>query len=194
MRLKERILHESLKLFSLKGFNATSIQDILEAAGTSKGGLYNHFKSKEDLFMQSLDEARKIWRDQNLMGLDRIRNPIDKIIKLLENFRDLYLKDAKNFPGGCVFITFAVELSDHHPHLAQEVGKGFDGLKRMIKRLLEEGKASDRLKMEVDSVRVTEILFLGILGASITYLMDKSSENLQTSMGALIEFIENLKS
>jgi len=43
-------------------------------------------------------------------------------------------------------------------------------------------------------VRVTEILFLGILGASITYLMDKSSENLQTSMGALIEFIENLKS
>jgi AcrR family transcriptional regulator len=56
--LKERIIHESLRLFSLKGFLSTSITDILEAADTSKGGFYNHFASKEDLFFQVLDEAR----------------------------------------------------------------------------------------------------------------------------------------
>jgi AcrR family transcriptional regulator len=50
MKLKEKIIHESLKLFSLKGFLGTSIHDILEAADTSKGGFYNHFSSKEDLF------------------------------------------------------------------------------------------------------------------------------------------------
>ena len=50
MNLKEKIIHESLKLFSLKGFLGTSIHDILEAADTSKGGFYNHFASKEDLF------------------------------------------------------------------------------------------------------------------------------------------------
>ena len=50
MILKEKIIHESLKLFSLKGFTSTSIQDILAAANTSKGGFYNHFSSKEDLF------------------------------------------------------------------------------------------------------------------------------------------------
>lgn len=193
MYRKEQIIHESLKLFSLKGFQATSIQDILEKAGISKGGLYNHFKSKEDLFMQVLDKARKIWRDRNLRGLDQIENPIDKIICFLRNFQELYLKDTDNFPGGCVFLTFAVELSDHHPHLAQEVGKGFDGLKRMIKRLLEEGKASGSLKLEVDCACVTEILFLGILGASITYIMDKSAADLQISMDALIEYTENLK-
>ena len=58
MTLKETIIHESLKLFSLKGFLSTSIHDILVAAETSKGGLYNHFRSKEDLFLAVLQEGR----------------------------------------------------------------------------------------------------------------------------------------
>ena len=50
LSLKDRIIHEALRQFSSKGFMSTSISDILESVGTSKGGLYNHFKSKEDLF------------------------------------------------------------------------------------------------------------------------------------------------
>ena len=97
-----------MKLFSLNGFLSTSIQDILSAANTSKGGFYNHFISKEDLFFQVLDEGRKIWRKRNLCGIDEIKDPIDKIIRLLENYKNRYLLDAENFPGGCIFIMFAV--------------------------------------------------------------------------------------
>jgi TetR/AcrR family transcriptional regulator, transcriptional repressor for nem operon len=46
----ERILDISSKLFIEKGYEQTSIQDILEALNLSKGGLYHHFKSKEDIF------------------------------------------------------------------------------------------------------------------------------------------------
>ena len=78
MILKEKIIHESLRLFSLKGFTSTSIQDILAAANTSKGGFYNHFSSKEDLFYQVLDEARKIWRERNLSGLKQAESSLEK--------------------------------------------------------------------------------------------------------------------
>ncbi len=71
MELKEKIIHESLKLFSLKGFLSTSIHDILEASNTSKGGFYNHFESKEELFFAVLKEAQKIWREKNLEKLQR---------------------------------------------------------------------------------------------------------------------------
>ncbi len=74
MDLREKIIQESLKLFSLKGFLSTSIQDVLEAAGTSKGGLYNHFVSKEGLFFAVLRVAQEIWRQRTLEGLDRIEN------------------------------------------------------------------------------------------------------------------------
>ena len=193
MNLKEKIIHESLKLFSLKGFLGTSIHDILEAADTSKGGFYNHFSSKEDLFFQVLDEARKIWREKNLKGLDQIENPTAVIKRLLKNYKDRYLKDADNFPGGCVFITLAAELNDQRPQLSKELEKGFVGLKGMLRRLLEQGKESGELSKAVSTDSVTEILFSGMLGASLVYGVNKSKKSLDKSINALIEYLEQLK-
>ena len=193
MNLKGTIVHESLKLFSLNGFLSTSIQDILSAANTSKGGFYNHFSSKEDLFFQVLDEARKIWREKNLCGLDGIDNPIDKIIKLLENYKDRYLLDAENFPGGCIFIMFAVELGDSRPHLSKEVQKGFRGLKTMLKRLLDNGQPSAAVYNGINTDTITEIIFNGMLGASVNYSVDKSYEALNTSINSLIDYLDKLK-
>jgi len=193
MTLKEKIIHESLKLFSLKGFFSTSIHDILEAANTSKGGFYNHFSSKDDLFFQVLDEARKIWREKNLKGLEDIENSTEKIKKLLKNYKDRYLKDADNFPGGCVFITLAAELNDQRPQLSKELEKGFIGLKGMIRRLLKQGKESGELMQAVNTETVTEILFNGMLGASLSYGVTKSKTGLDISINSLIEYLEQLK-
>jgi len=194
MNLKERIIHESLKLFSLKGFCSTSINDILEAANTSKGGFYNHFASKEDLFFQVLDEAQRIWREKTLSGLDEIESPVGKIKRLLENYRGRYLNDTENFPGGCIFITFSVELDDQRPHLSKEVSKGLMGLKAMLKRLLDEGRESGELSKNVDTSAITEMLFAGMLGASVIYGLDKSTASLDRSINTLIDYLEKLKS
>ncbi len=194
MNLKESIIHESLKLFSLNGFLSTSITDILEAANPSKGGFYNHFTSKEDLFFQVLEEARSIWREKSLAGLDEIESSVGKALKLLENYRDRYLKDTENFPGGCIFIMFSVELADQRPHLAQEVNTGFIGLKAMLQRLLDGGKESGELRDDVSTSAVTEMLFAGMVGASVIYGVDKSSDGLDRSINTLIDYLEKLKS
>jgi TetR/AcrR family transcriptional repressor of nem operon len=193
MNLKEKIVHESLKLFSLKGFLSTSIHDILEATGSSKGGFYNHFSSKEDLFFKVLDEARIIWRERNLSGLNELKRPRDKIVTLLNNYKDRYLKDADNFPGGCVFITLAAELNDQRPHLSKEIEKGFIGLKKMIKRILDQAVESGDLGKEVNTNNATEILFNGMMGASLSYGVNKSKTSLDKSIHSLIEYFENLK-
>lgn len=193
MNLKEKIVHESMKLFSLNGFLNTSIQDILSAANTSKGGFYNHFSSKEDLFYQVLDEGRKIWREKNLYGIDEISEPIDKIIQLLKNYKNRYLLDAENFPGGCIFIMFAVELGDARPHLSKEVQKGFTGLKAMLKRLLDDGRLSAEAYKGIRTDTITEIIFNGMLGASVSYSVDKSREALDRSIDSLIDYLNKLK-
>jgi AcrR family transcriptional regulator len=193
MNLKETIIHESLKLFSLKGFLSTSIHDILLAANTSKGGFYNHFTSKEDLFFQVLDEARGIWREKNLSNLDEIENPLEKIVKLLENYKERYLMDAYNFPGGCFFITLSVELNDQRPHMAKEIDKGFIGLKNMFKRLLDQAKASGQLITDVNTEIVTEMIFNSMLGASVSYGANKSKAGLDKSISSITNYLEQLK-
>ena len=189
MTLKEKIIHESLRQFSTKGFMSTSINDILEAVGTSKGGLYNHFKSKEDLFFAALSEARKIWRQRNLNGLHQLERPLDKIKKLLENYRDHYLADSENFPGGCIFVNLAVELNDQQPHLAREVNEGFERFKGMITRLLDQEKAAGRLKDGVDTSLVAEMIFSGLVGTCVTYTSDKSREHLDRNIKAIIDYL-----
>ena len=193
MILKEKIIHESLKLFSLKGFRSTSIQDILKAAHTSKGGFYNHFSSKEDLFYAVLDEARKIWRERNLIGLAQTGSSLKKVTLLLQNYKDRYLKDADNFPGGCVFITLAVELSDQIPHLSKEIEKGFIGLKNLYKRFLDEGKESGELNRNVNTDVITEMIFNSMLGASVVFNANKSQTGLDKAVNSLIDYLEQLK-
>jgi TetR/AcrR family transcriptional repressor of nem operon len=168
------------------------MHDILEAAGTSKGGFYNHFKSKEDLFLFVLDRARKNWREKTLAGLDRVEKPVEKVKRLLVNYRDEYLKDTENMPGGCIFLTLSVELVDQRPHLSREVNEGFLRLKAMIERLLDQGKESGEMKDEVDTRAVTEMIFAGMLGASVIYDMEKSAASLDRSISSLIDYLEKL--
>jgi TetR/AcrR family transcriptional repressor of nem operon len=191
--LQERIIHASLRLFSLKGFLNTSVSDIMEAANSSKGGFYNHFSSKEELFFRVLQEARRIWRERVLFGLEEIQSPIGKAQRLLSNYKDRYLMDSENFPGGCVFVTFSVELDDQHPHLCEEVNKGFVGLKGLLRRFLDEGKTVGELSDAVDTDAVTEMLFAGMIGASVIYGVDKSPDSLDRSIDSLIGYLEKLR-
>ena len=190
--LKEEIILQSMRLFSMKGFLSTSITDILEAASASKGGFYNHFRTKEDLFHAVLSQSRKIWRERCLVGLDEVESPMEKVELLMENYRDRYLKDYDDFPGGCIFITLAVELADSRPHLAAEVNEGFVRLKAMINRLLDQAKAAEEMRDSVSTESVTEMLFSGMLGASMVYGMDKSNANLHKTIRALIEHLREV--
>jgi TetR/AcrR family transcriptional repressor of nem operon len=195
MSLRERIIQESSRLFTSKGFSSTSINEILEAAGASKGGLYNHFKTKEELFSAVLSESRKIWRDKNLAGLDEIESPVERIKRLLENYRDRYLIGSGNLPGGCIFVRVSVEsaeLGDQWPHLAREINEGFDGLKSMIKGFLDQAKNVSQLGLEINTADVADMIFSGMLGASVMYGMDRSIENLNRTINSLIEYVESL--
>ncbi len=75
---RERLLESAKILFSQKGYYATSVEDIVESAGFSKGTFYFYFKSKEELFKSLVEE----------MHLN--------IVKRLESFleRDIPLEDA----------------------------------------------------------------------------------------------------
>jgi TetR/AcrR family transcriptional repressor of nem operon len=192
MSLRDSIIHEAQKLFSLNGYLYTGVNEIIEAAGTSKGGFYNHFCSKEDLFLEVLEEAQKIWRERVLSSINEIQSPTQRIIQILINYRDRYLKDSENFPGGCIFITFSVELDDTYPHLAEAVYKGFEGFRSLLKTNLESAIKMGELPKNLDSTTVTDMLFTGMLGASVLYGVNKSNKILNRSINSLIDYLNLL--
>ena len=189
MNNKDTIIHEAQKLFSLNGYLNTGINEIIETAGTSKGGFYNHFASKEELFHEVLAESQRIWREMVLSSVNEIESPREKIIQILQNYRNKYLKDTENFPGGCIFITFSVELDDTHPHLVKKVHQGFEGFKTMLKTLLKEAVELGELPGDLNTTTVSEMLFTGMLGASVLFGVNKSTATLDCSIDSLIEYL-----
>ena len=193
MTLRDEIIHESMKLFSLKGYVNTGVNEIIGLVGSSKGGFYNHFASKEELFFEVLTQAQKMWRRRVLHGLDELENPLEKVIMILDNYRDRYLKDGENFPGGCIFITFSVELDDQQPQLMQKVNKGFVGLKNMIKNYLDEALEFGELKPGINVNRLTEMIFSGMIGSSVLFGVEKSTVTLDRSINALIDYLNEVR-
>ncbi len=193
MNLKENIIHESQKLFSLKGFLNTGINEIIKASGTSKGGFYNHFSSKEELFFEVLSEAQKIWRDKVLSGVRELQSPSDKLKLIFRNYGSNYLKDTENFPGGCLFITLSIELDDQRPHLMKEVNQGFNGFIELLKELLEGGIEKGEFSSKTDVEKTALFFFTNMLGLSVLYGVDKSWYSLDKKIEALIDYLDTLK-
>ncbi len=194
MSLKDTIIHESQKLFSLKGFVNTGINDIIEAADTSKGGFYNHFASKEELFYEVLAEAQRIWREKVLTGVREIDSPTERIIQICNNYKDKYLKDTENFPGGCIFITLSVELDDQHTHLAEKINQGYKGFRNLLNDTIKEGIERGEFDKNIDPEEVSRCLFVGMLGASVQYGVDKSNSTLEKTIHSLIKYLRQQQS
>src|ERR1700684_941474 len=94
---RQRIVAAAAPLFNERGFAGCSMQDVMEATGLEKGGLYRHFSSKEELaveaFRYSLKQATRTRTD----GLDHIQGVIPKLEFLIHRFGST----PPPVPGGC---------------------------------------------------------------------------------------------
>jgi len=122
INVHEQLLSAGLNTLHRRGFNATSVQDITEAAGVPKGSFYNHFESKEALGAEVVlryfekSEARKRLRDTSVAPLTRLR-------KYFECVNESALK--AEFSSGCLLGNFGSELSNQSPLIRERIAAAF---------------------------------------------------------------------
>ena len=78
-KTKRKIFETSLKLFSEKGYDATSIEEITAIVGVAKGTLYYHFSSKEEIFNFLIEEGMKLLINSIEIKTSKCDNVLDKI-------------------------------------------------------------------------------------------------------------------
>ena len=78
-KTKRKIFETSLKLFSEKGYDATSIEEITAVVGVAKGTLYYHFTSKEEIFNFLIDEGIKLLKNSIEIKISKCKHTIDKL-------------------------------------------------------------------------------------------------------------------
>jgi AcrR family transcriptional regulator len=144
---RTRLLMTAMTLFSEKGYDATSVADILRAAGANSGSLYHFFPTKQDLLIEVL----RMYRDGIGPMLlapawEGVSDPIEKVFALLARYRQA-LETTDCFYG-CPIGNLALEIHEPDPPVRELIATNFDGWVAAIEQCFVEAGA--RLPADLD--------------------------------------------
>ncbi len=191
-RTRQNIIEKSLQIFCVKGYYNTSINDILEATGLTKGGLYGHFSSKEDIWYAVYDEALGIWRQVVFKGIQSNSSPLERIQTFIEN-------DIKNklgndvFEGGCFFHSMLVELSGQSVAMSKHILGGFMQLAGLLCTWLEQADQQGMLKEGLNFKEIANYIIISLNGAAALYASSRDPAILDHTVSQLRFYIRQLK-
>lgn len=189
---RRKIVDTALKLFSVKGYFNTSVNDVLDAAGITKGCLYGHFPDKEALWSAACDEAAGIWRGIVFEGLRDIKDPLERLERFIE--RDLrdYL-GADVFPGGCFFLNLLVDLSGQSEKLSGQVWKSYQRTADVITLWLGEADRKGILKAGIDRREISNFILVSLNGAAALYAPTKDPSIWKDTVRQLCSYVRQLR-
>ncbi|MGB9627771.1 MAG: TetR/AcrR family transcriptional regulator, partial [Thermodesulfobacteriota bacterium] len=146
---EERILQSAMRLFLERGYHGTSIEEITQAAGLTKGALYWHFKSKEDLLKRIIKEFEKRYLDSLISCVGKVNgrtiNKFEKYIRFNSAFA-YYNREL------CVsFETLAAELIGAHHRIEPEFRRVYKKYREFLSDLIKEGKKEKVFKKDLDT-------------------------------------------
>jgi len=189
---RRNIIEKSLQLFSVKGYFNTSISDILQSTGLTKGGLYCHFKSKEDVWRAVYDDAVQIWKKAVFNNLNPSGDPLERIERTVGNVLLDYL-GGEVFDGGCFFVNMLVEMTGQSDRMGRHILKGFVGFSKLFQRWLAEADRRDILKPGLDYREISNFIVITLNGAATLYMSSRDRAVLEQTNDQLRFYIQQLR-
>lgn len=182
---RQMILHRAAEVFNRKGYYGASLADIMEATGLEKGGIYNHFGSKDDLALEAFDYAVDLVRQEFQAALKDKRDAIDRLRAVVGVYRAM--PDGTPVAGGCPVLNTAVEADDTHPVLRDHARRAMDEWCEFIHRIVTKGIERGQVRPDVQPDEVATLVIATLEGA---IMLTKLYGN-TTHMNRAVEYLES---
>lgn len=156
---KRKVADAAKALFSQKGYKATSIEDIVEAIGSSKGNIYYHFKSKEGLFLYLIDEWDLEWERNWKERESLYKTTRDKLFGIAEQI----ILDDLNHPltkAADEFFNNEEKGSDIEERIDEMVKRHVEFNRELLQKGIDEGEFSHKNAEQL--AVILEGLFVGM--------------------------------
>jgi len=177
-------VEKSMQLFSVQGYFNTSIAGIVKATGLTKGGLYGHFRNKEEIWYAVYDECVRIWKGVVFQGVRHISDPLARIERVVENSLRNYLGGGI-FEGGCFLFNALVEFAGQSPAMSNHVLQGFNAFSALLRRWLEEAEHKGVLRDGLDLDGIATFLVISMNGAAPLYAASRDPAVWQQTLAQL---------
>lgn len=173
-RTRQRIVELAAPVFNQRGYVGASLRDLVDATGLEKGGIYNHFGSKEQLALEAYDFAMTrvttVLADSQVGATDAF----DRLVRMIHAFGEF--ARTPTIAGGCPIMNTAIEADDTHPDLRDRARHSMNLWHRLVGRIVKDGKADGTLRADVDPYALASTITGALEGAlMLTRLFDDPS-------------------
>jgi len=189
---REMILEKAAGLFNSRGYFGASISDVMEATGLEKGGIYNHFGSKDELALAAFDYVVAISGAKLLSAVKKHDSALDKLTAIVDSFEHVVLNPT--VPGGCPLLNSAVESDDAHPALKERVQIAMLKLLGLVESIVIKGIESRELRDDLSPYAVATHLIASLEGAIMLAKLYGEPARFSAVAGSLKQFIKSCAS
>lgn len=187
---KEYILQKAAQLFNERGYYGASMSDIMAVTGMEKGGIYNHFKSKDDLAVQSYEYAVDLMRQAFAAAIKGKYHAVDRLQAVVGVFQKI--PDGSPLGGGCPVVNTAVHTSHTHPKLHAAAQETMIEWQDFIRRLAQLGIDRQQLKPDTDVEMLTTLLISTLEGAIMLTQLHQDDSYMDRAITHLTDYLQSL--
>ena len=180
-------LHHAMDVFWRKGYEGTSMADLLEAMGLSKSSLYAAFGGKRELFVAAFDA----YREERTQEMHQILEQ-DPARHAIERFFRKIVTDAGNGDSsrGCMSINQAVEMAPRDSEVRARVFKDFALIEDALTHTIERGQAEGSVKSANDARNLARLLVLAFPGLQIMVRAGGDRVRLDDTLNLLLSTLD----
>jgi AcrR family transcriptional regulator len=187
-RTKQFILQKVAPVFNKNGYFGTSMSDITEATGLTKGAIYGNFKNKEDLAYYSFYYNVSYVMEKLAVIIETQENSIHQLMGIADFYKNHYL--TKIGSGGCPILNVGVDANHTNPKLYKAVKQVITKIQESIFLILENGIKRKEIKPEVNTKEFSSVIFSLIEGGIFMTMTMKDNSYLKNMMSHLDTVIQ----
>jgi TetR/AcrR family transcriptional regulator, transcriptional repressor for nem operon len=185
---KARIVQQAAAVFNQKGYAGSSIADIMQATGLKKGGIYNHFQSKDELAVAAFDYAVSLMSQEVWSAVKTRRNAIARLQALVSSY--LVYIEAPLIVGGCPILNTAIEADDTDSPLRDRAIAAINNWRNLIVRIINQGIKKGEIPATIEPDTVATIIICNIEGAIMMSQLEKNPVHLERAVAHLHKYIQ----
>lgn len=163
---EDEVLSKAVNLFWLKGYNATSMQDLVDGLGISRSSLYDTYGDKHTLFIKALETYQR----ENSGSICNIVNsdlPAKEAVrKLLEMIIGELTSDQSH--KGCFMVNAEVEVAPHDPEVSKLICANDQQVEDTFYKVIKKGQENGGIKNTKDARALARFIFNTVKGIRVT--------------------------
>ncbi len=184
---EKQALLQAMRVFWGKGYEATSLADLLAATGLSKSSLYETFGSKRELFLNAFE----LYREERMRSLRRYLTSQPTSYASIEAFFRMVVEQAReeDRPFGCMSCNEAIELSPHDAEVQQIIERDFVGIENALADAIERGKQDGSIPPSKDSRKMARALTVTHQGLQVMARSRVGLERLDDALSVILDAV-----